>query len=101
MRPNDCGINDGTRLIDFELERLEHEGPGSALRPVVEPVEDRFPRAEALRKVAPRDARPCPVQHGIDEQAIVRLRSPELLWKHVTKPLPLFVGQSMAMHYNL
>jgi hypothetical protein len=63
-------------------------------RPVVEPVVDRFPRAETFGEVSPRHAGFRPEEHGFDEKPISsrRFRASLLLRDDGPQATPLIIG---------
>jgi hypothetical protein len=81
-------------VIAVGLESLKEPRPLAELRPTVESIEYRLPRAKLLRQVAPRNARPTPPQHRLDEVAIIFRRSActSLAQQHRLdlRPVPLF-----------
>jgi hypothetical protein len=62
-------------------------GLGTALGPSAEARVNRLAMTEALRQIAPRDARPVALQHGIDERPIVLGRHPTWPSRPGSKPL--------------
>jgi hypothetical protein len=57
--------------------------------------------AVTLRQVTPRDARAIPIDHRIDEQAVVGSRTADMALparQEVLDPLPLIIAQSIAVH---
>jgi hypothetical protein len=103
MRPDDRSVDDRTNVVVFELQLLEDKFPDAAVRPVCEPVVNRFPRSKPLWKIAPRNPGLRAVQDGIDEKSIAQLRfgALALLRQKPTQSRPLFIGQSMSMHRKL
>jgi hypothetical protein len=69
-------VDNGSGLIDLDLQLLEDRRPVALLRPVRKPVVDRLPRAKPLRQITPRAARFRAVQHGFNEETI----APDSLW---------------------
>jgi hypothetical protein len=103
MRPDDRGIDDRARFIDIELQRLEDARPDTPLSPVAKPIVDGFPRAEALRQVAPRTARLGAVEDRVDEESVseLRCRARAALRQQALEALPLLVGEGVAVHRQL
>ena len=101
MSSDNRSIEDDPVLVDFQLERLEDQGPATSLRPVREAIEDGLPRAKPLRKVTPRNSGLCPVKHGVDEGSVVQLvfRSTSLR-NDDANHRPLGIGQSMAARHT-
>ena len=100
MRPDHGAVDDGTGLIDLDLQ-VSKDGSKVALAcPVCEAVVHAFPGAEALGQVTPGKARLGPEQHGIDEQAVAAdgARPSSLGWKNSLQTSPLFVAERVAMH---
>jgi len=97
---DDRGVEDGAVFVYFELERFEDRGPVTAQGPVRESVEDGLPRAKALRKISPRYAGFCPVEHGVDEGTVFELGlRPSSLRNDDADHRPLSIGQSMAVRH--
>jgi len=68
--------------------------PHAGLGPAAETPMDVLPVTEALRQVAPGHAGAIAIQHGLDEQAIVRRGHPDRsipTWQKVLDPVPLVV----------
>jgi hypothetical protein len=103
MRPDDGGVDDRARLIDFELQCLENPRPNAALRPIRKPVVDGLPGTEPLGQIAPCHSGLRSVEHCVDEQSIAtrRLRPRPLVRKKPSNSFPLLVAQRMAMHAQL
>lgn len=103
MRPDAAAVDDGAGFVDAHSEQLEDAGPVAALRPVIEPVVDAFPRPKPLRQIAPRDASLAAIQDRVDELPIADLRRwPEsLLGKNGKQAFPLLVGERMSVHAHV
>src|ERR671926_934889 len=79
---------------------LPYAGPG----PAAEAGVHLLPIAEPFRQVAPGDARPVPVQHRLDERAVVLGRDPDpplAPGQEVLDPVPLVVPQGVAAHRSV
>ena len=64
---------------------------------------NRLPIAEALRQVAPWDARAIAVNHGIDEPPIVLGGHPDMTRtsrQEILDPIPLVVAKSVTAHLS-
>ena len=103
MCANDGAIDDRTDLVDPELKLLKDGLPVALLRPVVEPVVDRLPRAKALRKVSPWHARLGAEEYGFDEEPIAprSFRSSLPLGKNGLQSTPLSIGERVSVHPDL
>ena len=103
MCANDGAINDRADLVDLQLKRFEDCLPLALLRPIVEAVVDRFPRAEALGKVAPGHTCFRPEEYGVDEQPISprSLGARLLLRDDGLDAAPLLFAHRVSVHTDL
>jgi hypothetical protein len=62
---------------------------------------DRLPVPVSLGQIAPRHARPIPIDHGIHEQAVVGCGAADMAFatgQEVFDPDPLIVAKCVAVH---
>ena len=98
---HDGGVNHHVFVVVIAGQEPENPLENAALGPSVEALIDDLPVAEALGKIAPRDAGAKPEENGVDEQAIVRRRAANMALatrQNVFDPIPLIVVQSIALH---
>jgi hypothetical protein len=75
---HDRAVDHGVFIVRIDRQPIEQLPPHTALGPSAEARVNRLAMTEALRQIAPRDARPVALQHGIDEQPIVLGRHPDV-----------------------
>src|SRR3954471_2125954 len=59
------------------------------------------PTAEPLGQIAPGDASPIPVEHGLNKQPVVLGRAPDMPdppRQQILDPLPLIISHAVASH---
>lgn len=100
MRPDHGAVDDGTGLIDLDLQVAKDGSKVTLACPIREAVVHAFPGAKALGQVTPGKARLGPVQDGVDEQAVAAdgVWSTSLWRKHSLQASPLLVAERVAMH---
>ncbi len=99
MCPNDGAIEDAADIIVIDAELSKNVTPAVLVRPVTEPVVDRFPRSESLGQVTPRCAGLGDPDDGVDEVAIAFVGL-SAVWNRKARAYrpPLFIGQLMTSH---
>jgi len=101
MRPNDCAVDHRIFVIGVGGQMLEDLLSDASLGPAAEPSMGVFPVAKALGQITPGDAGAVPMEHGLDESAIVMGGRPDMAdpsRQQVFDPLPLVVAQSIPGH---
>ena len=63
-------VDDGPRVVEFELELAKDRSPMTLLRPVRKAIVDGLPRTESLRQVTPRQTGFGAKENGFDEETI-------------------------------
>jgi hypothetical protein len=93
-------VDDGANLIELELQLFEDVKPLAAVRPVGEPIVNRFPRPKPFWQVPPGHSGLGSIQYRIDELPIATLGLGSLprLGKELADSGPLFVCQRVTMH---
>lgn len=74
MRTTNGAVQRMPLVVYIRLKRGKKPVPLALLRPAIEPIEYGFPRAEFNWQVTPRDPRPPPPKHCLNEVAIVQWR---------------------------
>ena len=101
MGAHDSGVERHILIVAIFRQSLEDTLENTALTPPSKARVGILPIAEALRKIAPRNACAIAVEHGLDKEAVVR-RSPANMafaaGKKILDPFPLIVSQSIATH---
>src|SRR6267142_2740699 len=72
VRADNGGIDHHVFIVVIARQHLENTLENPALGPPAEALVDNFPISEALRKIAPRDARSISEKNGLHEQPVVR-----------------------------
>jgi hypothetical protein len=75
--------------------------PDTRFGPSAEALMHVLPIAEALRQITPRHTSAITIQHGLDEQPVVRRRYPHmtlLARQQLPDTLPLIVAHAIASH---
>ena len=75
-------------------QHLEYAFKNPALGPSVEALVDDFPISEALRKIAPWDARSISEKNGLHEQPVIRRSTTNMAFtagQKILDPIPLIV----------
>jgi hypothetical protein len=101
MGPDNGGIEHHVLVVAIFCQCLEDTFKNAALTPSSQALVSILPITEALRKIAPWNARAIAVKHGLDKQAVIRRRSPDVAFtarKKVFDPFPLIVSQSITTH---
>ena len=78
MSAHDGGVNHHGLVVVIAGQQPENSLENAALGPSVEALIDDLPVAKALGRIAPRDAGAKSEENGLDEQAIVRRRAPNM-----------------------
>jgi hypothetical protein len=94
MRSHDGGVDHHVFVVVIIRQQLEDALENPALAPPAETLVDDFPIAKALRKIAPRHARPIPEQNGFHEQPVIRRRAADMAFaarQKILDPIPLVV----------
>jgi hypothetical protein len=97
-------VDHGVLVVGVAGQALEDPFPHAGLGPAAEAGVDLLPGAEPFRQVAPGDAGAVPVQHRLDEQAVVLGRDPDpplAPGQEVLDPVPLVVPQGVAAHQSV
>ena len=90
-------------IVAVGLQALKHPAPLPRLRPSIEPIEHRLPRAELLRQIAPGHPGPPPPQNGLDEFSVVSATSASgsLRLEDRRNPRPLPIVKLPAHHRHV
>jgi len=103
MGPHDGAVDHGVFVVRVGRQKLERRAPHAALGRSAEARVNRLPIAEALRQVAPWDARAIAVNHGIDEPPIVLGGHPDMTVtsrQEILDPVPLVVAKGITAHLS-
>ena len=103
MRANAGRIDRHVLGIGFQCQSLENPREYATLAPAAVALMDALAVAKALGQVPPGNSGPVAVDDGIDEQAIVGGRPPDVTfaaWQEILDLDPLIVAQSMAVHLS-
>ena len=95
MGAHDGGVDHHIFVVVIARQQLENARENPALRPPAEALVDDLPIAEALWKVAPRNAGTISVQDSFDEQPIIRRRAANVAFaagQKILDPIPLVVA---------
>src|SRR5690349_4927892 len=92
---------DLARGVELALERLEDPLPEPLATPAAEARVDRLPRPVALGEIAPRHAGVHPVEHPIEDRAMIAVVRPAGLARRQQRhqPRPLRITELMAAHH--
>ena len=92
---HDSGVDHHVFIVVVAPQQPENALENATLRPPAETLMHNLPIAEALGQVAPGDAGTITVQHGFDEQPIVRRRASHMAFttgQKILDPVPLIVA---------
>ncbi len=78
MSAHDGAVDHGVFVVGIGSEMLKYPLPDAGFGPAGKPCVDLDRVAEALRQIAPRDARTITVEHRLDKQPVVAGRHPNL-----------------------
>jgi hypothetical protein len=95
MGPHDGRIDHRVFVVGILGQMLEHPLPDARLGPTGKARMNRFPRAEALRQVAPGHAGSITVQNRLDKKTIVlggHAHIPLTSRQQILDPLPFVVA---------
>ena len=101
MGAHDRAVDHRVFIVGFRRQVLENTAPYTRSAPSAVASVEILPVAEALRKVAPRDASAIAVDHRLDEQSVVCCCHPDVPippGKEVADTLPLIVAKAVASH---
>src|SRR3954454_25157319 len=101
MSAHDGAVDHRIFVVSLCGEVLEHPLPHAGLGPAAEAGVDLDPTAETLWQIAPGDARPIEVEHGLDKQPIVLdsyAHMPNPPRQQIADPRPLITPQAVASH---
>jgi hypothetical protein len=101
MGAHDGRIERHILVVGIFRQNLEDTLENAARTPAPQALVGILPAAEALRKIAPRNARAIAIEHRLDKQAVVRRGSANVAvttGKKILNPLPLIVSQAIATH---
>src|SRR5260370_7607435 len=101
MSAHNSGVDHHVLVVVITRQQLENALENSVLGPSAEALVDDLPIPETLRQIAPRDTRPIPLQHRIDEQSICG-RGPAAMAppprQRLIDPIPLVITYSPTPH---
>jgi hypothetical protein len=103
MRPHDGGVDHGVFFVGIGRELGKYSFPDTGFCPSAETAMDVLPVAEAFRKIAPRNPRAIPKDHGLDKQPVLRRRHLDMVdtpRQVLRNRPPLIVSQSVASHLS-
>jgi hypothetical protein len=95
VRADNGGIDHHVFAIVIARQHLENAFKNSALGPSAETLVDDFPISEALRKIAPWDARSISEKNGFHEQPVIRRSATHMAFttgQKILDPIPLIVA---------
>src|SRR3984957_2576970 len=90
-------------VVGVCCEILEHPLPDTAFGPTAEPPMHLNSVTEPLRQIAPGHPRTITIEHGLDEQPVVRCGHSDRAFapgQQVLDPFPLVVAQSEPPHHR-
>jgi hypothetical protein len=93
VSPHDGCVEHHELIVGIERQYLENARKQATFTPSAVSLVGRFP--------APRDAGSIPVEHRVDEQAVVRRRTADMAFtarQHVLDPLPLIVAEGIPLN---
>src|SRR3954463_4367799 len=89
------------RTTSKGADQLEHALPHARLGPATEAGLPLDPPAKALGQIAPGDASPIAVEHGLDKQPVVlggHAHMAQTSGQQISDPRPLIIPQAVASH---
>ncbi len=95
VSPNNGCVDHHVLVVVITGQQLENTLENPALRPPVEALVDDVPVAEALGKIAPRNAGSKSVDNRVNKQPVVLCRSANVAFaarQKVLDPLPLVIA---------
>jgi hypothetical protein len=95
VRADNGGIDHHVFAVVVARQHLENTLENPALGPPVEALVDDFPITEALRKIAPWDARSISEKNGLHEQPVIRCSATNMAFttgQKILDPIPLIVA---------
>jgi len=101
MGAHDRAVDHRVFIVGIGSQMLENPLPNAGLGPSAEAPVDVLPIAEALRQIAPRNARTVAIQDRLDEQPIVRRRHPDVTLpsgKQLPDAIPLVIAKAIPSH---
>ena len=101
MGPHNGAVDHRVFVVGIRGKILKHPLPDARLRPTAEAPMYLDPVAEPLRKIAPRHARPIPLQNCFDEQPVIPRRHTDSALtsrQQVSDSIPLVVAKGVTAH---
>jgi hypothetical protein len=95
VRADNGGIDHHVFVVVIARQHLENAFENPALGPPVEALVDDLPIPEALRKIAPWDARSISEQNRFHEQPVIRRSATNMTFaarQKILDPIPLIVA---------
>jgi hypothetical protein len=103
MGAHDGAVDHRIFVVGVCCEVLKDRLPHTSLSPAAEAPVHVLPVTEPLRYIAPWHPCPITIEHGLDEQSIVRCGHPDRTFPpghQVFDPFPLVVAQSEPPHHR-
>jgi hypothetical protein len=103
MRTHDGAVDHRVFVVRIGREMLEQPRPDAGCSPAAKAAMRILPITEALRQIAPGQARAIAIEHRLDEPPIVLggdTHVADASRKQVLDPLPLIVAKSIAVHQS-
>jgi hypothetical protein len=103
MSPHDRAVDHGVLVVGVGRHVLEQSLPHAGLGPAAEAGLHLASAAEALGQIAPGNASPIAVEHGLNKQPIVlsgHAHRPDPPRQQILDPLPLIILQAVASHWS-
>src|SRR5215212_772474 len=101
MSAHDGAVDHRIFVVSLCGEVLEHPLPHAGLGPAAEAGLHLDPTAEPLGQIAPGNARPIAVEHGLDKQPVIlggHAHMPDPPRQQILDPRPLIVPHAVASH---
>src|SRR4051812_30321638 len=101
MGTHDGAVDHRVFIVGVVGKMLENPLPDAGSSPTAEAPMHVLPLTEALRKVTPRNTSPVTVEHGLDEEPVVRCghaNRSRPAWQKVLNPLPLIITHGISAH---
>jgi hypothetical protein len=103
MGAHNSAVDHRIFVVGVCCEVLKDPLPHTSLSPAAEAPVHVLPVTEPLRQIAPRHPCPITIEHGLDEQPIVRRGNPDRAFPSGQQALdsfPLVVAQSKPPHHR-
>src|SRR4029077_18430064 len=103
MGAHNSTVDHGIFVVGISCEMLENPLPDTAFGPTAEPPVHLNSVTEPLRQIAPGHPGTITIEHGLDEQSIVRRGHPDRAFapgQQILDPFPLVVAQSELPHHR-